>query len=121
MLTASPHAAFRDGINRSLEQAGFKVAQAASGADLLQKAAKLHPNLLLLDIEISGKSGWETLHDLKISSETSKIPVIIVSPTDERKMGLSLGAVDCLVRPLSNEAVLAAVRRACNRKMRCTF
>ena len=112
VLTASPHAAFRDGINRSLEQAGFQVAQAASGADLLQKAAKLHPNLLLLDIEISGKSGWETLHDLKISSETSRIPVIIVSPTDERKMGLSLGAVDCLVRPLSPEAVLAAVRRA---------
>jgi len=112
VLTASPHASFRDGINRSLEQAGFKVAQAASGADLLQKAAKLHPNLLLLDIELSGKSGWETLHDLKISSETSKIPVIIVSPTDERKMGLSLGAVDCLVRPLSDEAVLAAVRHA---------
>ena len=112
VLTASPQAAFRDGISQSLEQAGFKVAQAASGADLLQKAAKLQPNLLLLDIELSGKSGWETLHDLKISTETSKIPVIIVSPTDERKMGHSLGAVDCLVRPLSNKAVLAAVRRA---------
>ncbi len=112
VLTASPHPAFRDEINQSLEQAGFKVAWAASGADVLQKASKLHPNLILLDIEISGKSGWETLHDLKISPETSKIPVIIVSPTDERKMGLSLGAVDCLVTPLSQESVLAAVRDA---------
>ena len=109
---ASPHAAFRDEMNELLEKAGFQMTRAASGADVIQKASKLHPNLILLDIEISGKSGWETLHDLKIAPETSKIPVIIVSPTDERKMGLSLGAVDCLVTPLSHEAVLAAVRRA---------
>ncbi len=112
VLTASPHAAFRDEINQWIRQAGFEVARATSGADVLQKASKLHPNLILLDIEISGKSGWETLHDLKISPETSKIPVIIVSPTDERKMGLSLGAVDCLVTPLANESVLVAIRRA---------
>src|SRR6185295_4792566 len=114
VLMASPHVAFREEINQLLEKAGFEVVRAASGADVLQKASKLHPNLILLDIGISGKSGWETLHDLKSSPETSKIPVIIVSPTDERKMGLSLGAVDCLVTPLSNEVVLASVRCALN-------
>ena len=114
VLMASPHVAFREEINQLLEKAGFEVVRAASGADVLQKASKLHPNLILLDIGISGKSGWETLHDLKSSPETSKIPVIIVSPTDERKMGLSLGAVDCLVTPLSNEVVLASVRGALN-------
>ena len=85
---------------------GFEIAAAASGADALQKAGKLRPALILLDIEIAGKSGWETLHDLKISSETSTIPVIIVSPTDEQTMGHALGAVDCLVNPLSSESVL---------------
>jgi signal transduction histidine kinase/CheY-like chemotaxis protein len=116
VLTASPQAAFRDEIHQSLEQAGFKVVRAASGAEALQKAGKLQPNLILLDIEISGKSGWETLHDLKISPETSKIPVIIVSPTDELKIGVSLGAVDCLVMPFSSESMLAAVRRALKSK-----
>ena len=80
VLAASPHAAFRDAASRWLERGGFEVAAAASGADALSKARKLRPALILLDIEIEGKSGWETLHDLKNSSETSTIPVIIVSP-----------------------------------------
>jgi PAS domain S-box-containing protein len=112
VLAASPYAAFRDEASTSLEQGGFEAATAASGADALHKAGKLRPNLILLDIEISGKSGWETLHDLKTSPGTSTIPVIIVSPTDERKMGVALGAADCLVKPLSSESILGAVRHA---------
>ncbi len=112
VLTASPHAAVRDEISAWLAPGGFELATAASGADAVHKAAKLRPNLILLDIEISGKSGWETLHDLKTAPATSTIPVVILSPTDERKMGLALGAADCLVKPLSSEPLLDAVRRA---------
>ena len=112
VLAASPQAAIREEASVWLEHGGFATATAASGADAVQKAAKLHPNLILLDIDISGKSGWETLHDLKMSPETSTIPVILVARTDEGKMGLALGAADCLVAPLSAESVLGAVRRA---------
>ena len=112
VLAASPRAAIRDNIATWLTRGGFEAATAASGADAVQKAGKLRPNLILLDIEISGKSGWETLHDLKTSPGTSSIPVIIVSPTDERKMGTALGAADALVKPLSSESVLGAVRHA---------
>ncbi len=110
-LVASPHAAFRDAASGWLKLGGFEFVAAASGADALSKASKLRPALILLDIEIEGKSGWETLHDLKKSPETSTIPVIIVSPTDEQTMGKALGAAECLVKPISSESMLGAVRR----------
>ena len=112
VLAASPHAGLRDAVFGWLKLGGFDVVAAASGADALRKASKLRPASILLDIEIEGKSGWETLHDLKTSSETSSIPVIIVSPTDEQTMGKALGAAECLVKPISSESILGAVRRA---------
>jgi PAS domain S-box-containing protein len=112
VLVASPHISFREEALQWLAQGGFDASAAASGADAVRKAGKLRPSLILLDIEISGKSGWETLHDLKISPETARIPVIIVSPTDESKMGAALGAADSLVKPLSSQGVLQAVRQA---------
>ena len=112
VLVASPHSAVRDDTSAWLVRGGFETATAASGADAVHKAGKLRPNLILLDIEISGKSGWETLHDLKTSPETAAIPVIILSPADERKMGSALGATDCMVKPLSAESVLGGVRHA---------
>jgi CheY-like chemotaxis protein/two-component sensor histidine kinase len=110
ILAASPYAAFRDAAAGWLKHGGFEVAAAASGADALYKAGKLRPALILLDIEIEGKSGWETLHDLQNSSETLNIPVIIISPADEQTMGKALGAVGSLVKPISNESMLSAVR-----------
>jgi len=112
VLIASPHTSVRNETGRLIEHAGFEIARAASGADALQKASKLHPHLIVLDIEISGKSGWETLHELKMSPETLGIPVIIISPTDERKMSSALGAIECLIQPLTGESMISAVRRA---------
>ncbi len=42
-------------------------------------------------MEMLGKSGWETLHELKSSPETRAIPVIIASAADESKMGAGAG------------------------------
>ena len=60
---------------------------------------------------MAGKSGWETLHDLKTSPDTAAIPVIIASSVDERKIGAALGAVESLVKPFANEVFLRAVRK----------
>jgi len=70
----------------------------------------------VLDLELAGRSGWETLHDLKTNPETNTIPVIIASPSDERKMGAALGAAACLVKPLSKESLLRAVNKAIQSK-----
>ena len=97
-----------------LEREGFATNIAASGADAFHKAKDLRPDLILLDMELAGKSGWETLHDLRTAPETAAIPVIIVSTADERKMGSALGAAACLTKPLAKESLLSAVRKTLN-------
>ena len=112
VLLTSHAAAWRDEVAQVLEREGFRVASAGSGADALHKARELMPNLILLDLEVAGKSGWETLHDLKTSRETSSIPVVIASAADERKMGTAFGAAACLIKPYSGDALVRTIRQA---------
>ena len=76
--------------------------------------AKLHqPFAITLDILMPKADGWSTLAALKSDCEVSHIPVIIVSILDEQPLGLSLGAVDYIQKPINAEALhntLAALR-----------
>ena len=56
--------------------------------------------------------GWDVLAALKVDPETAAIPVVVVSMLDERVKGLSLGAADYLVKPVSRDDLLAALARA---------
>ncbi len=100
---ASHLASWREEILQQLQREGFRVETAGSGADAFHKARDLRPDLALLDMELLGKSGWETLHELKTSPDTRSIPVIIASAEDERKMGAALGAAESLIKPLTGE------------------
>ena len=111
VLVTSHHSAWREETSHLLEREGFAATIAGSSADAFHKARDLRPDLILLDMELAGKSGWETLHDLRTAPETAAIPVIIVSPADERKMGMALGAAECLTKPLSKESLIRAVRK----------
>jgi PAS domain S-box-containing protein len=111
LLLTSHHAAWREEASHLLEHEGFATKIAASGADAFHKAKDLRPDLILLDMDLAGKSGWETLHDLRTAPETAGIPVIIVSAADERKMGEALGAAACLTKPLAKESLLRAVSK----------
>jgi PAS domain S-box-containing protein len=111
LLVASHLTSWREEILEQLHQQGFRVETAGSSADAVHKAKDLRPDLVLLDMELLGRSGWETLHELKTSPDTRAIPVIIASATDERKMGAALGAVESLIKPLTGGALIQAVRR----------
>jgi CheY-like chemotaxis protein len=112
VLVTSHHAAWREEVTRVLARHAYRTITAASGADAIHKAREQRPDLILLDMEVAGRSGWETLHDLKSSLDTGAIPVIIFSPTDERKMGAALGAFDWLAKPVAEDHLLASVRKA---------
>ncbi len=111
LLVASHLTSWREEILEQLHQQGFRVETAGSSADAVHKAKDLRPDLVLLDMELLGRSGWETLHELKTSPDTRAIPVIIASATDERKMGAALGAAESLTKPLTGGALILAVRR----------
>jgi PAS domain S-box-containing protein len=111
LLVASHLASWREEVLQQVQREGYRVEGAGSAADAFHKARDLRPDLVLLDMELLGKSGWETLHELKTSPDTRAIPVIIASETDERKMGEALGAADALLKPLTGGALIQAVRR----------
>ena len=84
-----------------LRRAGFLVIEAIQGEEGWHKVVYEKPDLILLDLVLPVKSGFELLADLKSDAKTKKIPVIILSNLSQSpdiKRGLDLGAEDYLVK-----------------------
>jgi CheY-like chemotaxis protein len=74
-------------------------------------AAERRPVAILLDVLIPRVDGWEVLRQLKADAQMRDIPVVMVTIVDERDVGLALGAVDYLVKPVQRGALLACLER----------
>jgi CheY-like chemotaxis protein len=98
-------------LTENLGEAGYQVVGANSGDEGLQKAKDLNPIVITLDIMMPHKDGWQVLHELKNDPATRDIPVILLTIVDKKALGYELGAADYLVKPLDEEAVLAALKR----------
>jgi PAS domain S-box-containing protein len=101
----------RELLTTYLRTEGYRTIAAKSGEEAVRRAREVRPDAITLDLLIPGKSGWETLHQLKTNPLTASIPVIIVSVLDEKESGFALGAAEYLVKPVSKKALIAAIRR----------
>ncbi len=101
-----------DLLGHYLSEAGYRVAHASSGAQALALARSLKPDAITLDILLPGEDGLAILARLKAAPETKDIPVVVVSITEHRELGLSLGAVEWFVKPVQRDGFVKAVRRA---------
>ncbi|MFU2208843.1 response regulator [Solidesulfovibrio sp. C21] len=92
---------------------GHDIRVAARGADALDLARRLPPDIILLDVVMPDMDGYEVCRRLKADPVTAEIPIIFVTakfaPEDEA-YGLSLGAVDYIVKPASPAVVRARVK-----------
>jgi putative two-component system response regulator len=82
----------------------YAVFTAPSGKKLFSLLEKVMPDLIILDINMPEMNGYEVIHTLKSNSETAHIPVIFLtakSGGDDELKGLSLGAVDYIIKPFS--------------------
>ena len=102
----------REFLAVELKTYGLKILQAADGRRGLETARKERPDAILLDVLMPNLDGWETLRALKQLTETRSIPVVILSVVDNRAFGISLGAVEHLVKPVERPALLLALSRA---------
>lgn len=83
------------------ELEGFNVLSAEDGEDGLKKAAEFIPDIILLDILMPKKNGFEVLEELRKNDVLSKIPVILLTnlnQKDDVERGLALGAADFLIK-----------------------
>ncbi|WP_211296922.1 response regulator [Malikia spinosa] len=92
----------------------YKVKAAIDGEKALRIAqSSPAPDLILLDIMMPGMDGYEVCRRLKADPATRDIPVIFLtakSGVEDEKMGLDLGAVDYITKPISPPIVMARVR-----------
>ncbi|MCF1428753.1 MAG: response regulator [Shewanella sp.] len=100
-----------------LTQAGYKTCFAQSGPEALERAKAEQPQLILLDIMMSGMDGYQVCRLLKNDLKTRDIPVIFLTAredeTDEAQ-GFAAGAVDYILKPVSAPRLLARVRNQLN-------
>ncbi len=84
-----------------LKEKNFDVVLAQDGEEGLEKAQLEDPDLIILDMIMPKKSGFEVLTELQRNPKTRNIPVIILSnlgQEDDKKKGVDLGAVDYLIK-----------------------
>ncbi|WP_300674547.1 response regulator [Desulfoluna sp.] len=96
-----------------LTEAGYKVHAASKGSLALGAVERSLPDLILLDIKMSGMDGYEVCSRLKAEGRTSEIPVIFISALDDSEdkvKGFGLGCADYITKPFQFEEVLARVQ-----------
>lgn len=87
------------------------VMGAESGNAALALLQQLTPQAIVLDVMMPHQDGWEVLQVLRGLPALAETPILVCSVLRERDLALSLGASDTLVKPVSQPALLDALRR----------
>ncbi|HEY9700223.1 MAG TPA: response regulator [Trichocoleus sp.] len=101
-------------LTHYLRQAGLAVVGVTNCEEARTKLQRHKPDLVLLDVILPGKSGFELCHELKTNHLTEQIPVIICSTkgTDvDRLWGAMLGADAYLAKPIDQNDLVTTVMR----------
>jgi len=102
-----------------LSKAGYRVCHAMNGEDVFDIARIKRPFLILLDVMMPGKDGWEVLQELKLDTETSAIPIIMCTVSENEELGIALGATDYLSKPIDRDLLavkLSSLRQGLHSK-----
>ena len=105
-------------VRHHLQQSGFPILVATSGAQVIPLARENPPALFLLDIMVPGGNGFEVCRQIRSTHELAKVPVIfLTAKTSEadRVRGLDIGADDYISKPFSTRELLARVRAVLRR------
>ncbi|GAB1544513.1 hypothetical protein NUACC21_71890 [Scytonema sp. NUACC21] len=113
VLVCDDEAEIRTQIQNLLESRRYRVITVDSGEAAIETACAEHPDVILLDLLMSGMNGWEVIAALKERPDTQDIPIIICSvctPTNKRKP--STDFVDWVSKPLQESSLFESLRQA---------
>jgi len=113
ILVADDNALNRELLTSILESEGYQVISAENGDKALDEIGKHKINLVLLDVLMPGKTGFEVCRILKSRFETMLIPVVLVTGLtriNDRIEGINCGADDFLSKPVNRQELLARAR-----------
>ena len=98
-----------------LEKEGYTVETAGDGEEAIKKFTAFNPDLILLDIMLPKKDGWQVCREVR---QESNCPIIMLSAkgeTFDKVLGLELGADDYVTKPFDSKEVMARIRTVLRR------
>ncbi|MEZ4886552.1 MAG: ATP-binding protein [Chitinophagales bacterium] len=125
VLVIEDHADVRAYIKQYLVDS-FHILEAINGQDGIEKALEHLPDLIISDVMMPKKNGYEVCQTLKTDQRTSHIPIILLTAKaaqEEKIEGLEIGADDYLVKPFDTQELEVRVRNliAVRRQLRKSF
>jgi len=94
----------------ALRQAGYLPVEAADGEEALERFARERPDLVVLDVNLPRRDGFEVLRAIRRQATTPVMMLTVRAAEEDQVRGLDLGADDYLAKPFSPRALLARVR-----------
>ena len=117
VLIVDDEEGIRETLSGIFQDEGYNVITAGSGEEALKVLKEQSPDLVLLDVWLSGIDGVETLQEIKKTNP--ELPVVIISGHGNIELAVKatrVGAYDFLEKPLSLERVLLVARRALEKR-----
>ena len=99
--------------SEALTEQGFRVLCASDGEEALEIATRMHPDLIVLDIILPKKNGFQVCRQLKTESATADIKILMLSSKNQasdRFWGQKQGADAYITKPFDDEELLAAIQ-----------
>ena len=114
VLIAEDEPSILESLDFILRRAGWSISAVTDGEAALSAVRRLRPRLLVLDLMLPKRSGFDVLKQIRADGETSALPVLILTARgqqQDRRVALELGASGFVTKPYANAEVVDAVRQ----------
>jgi DNA-binding response OmpR family regulator len=114
VLVAEDEPGILESLDFILRRAGWSISTVTDGEAALDAVRELHPRVMVLDLMLPKRTGFEVLKQMKADKATRDVPVLILTAKGQqrdRQIAEELGADGFVTKPYANDDVIGAVRR----------
>lgn len=101
-----------EALSYILSRAGWDVRGHGKGSTAMDEVVRIAPDILVLDVMLPGRSGFDILRDLRARADTNRLPVLMLTAkgqAKDRDHAMALGANGFLTKPFSNTELLEVI------------
>src|SRR5262249_35864784 len=113
ILIVEDEASLAEVLTYNLQREGYEVVVAREGREGLRKGQMLQPDLVILDLMLPGMNGLDICRELRASSHTAQVPILMLTAKAEETdqvVGFAVGADDYVTKPFSVKVLLQRIK-----------
>jgi DNA-binding response OmpR family regulator len=114
IVIAEDEPSILESLDFILRRAGWTISAVTDGDAALEAVRRLRPRILVLDVMLPKRSGFEVLKHIRANADTEHLPVLILTAKgqqQDRRIAAELGASDFVTKPYANAEVVGAIRQ----------